>query len=203
MMRNVFFKESLLSSRHRPECRKTALLDPGLYRGDGVRFVSGGTVGVFFLLMLAFLSACGFHPRGEAARPAAAISPVFITGLPDGNRFVRELRQQLERSGVSLAPDASQAATILYLGKLDRKRSIFSVNANNKAVEYEVRRSLRFRVEHPPGNKLLNDQLLSTGYIVYNPGGELLGRTREEELRTRDAYRELARRLVTRLGKLP
>jgi len=172
-------------------------------RHDDKRFLPDSARMAFLLGLVLLLTACGFHPRGESARPAAAISPVFLSGLPEHNPFVRELRRQMQLGGIRLTEERSQAATILHLGKLDRKRSVFSVNANNKAVEYEVRRSLRFSVEHPPGNKLLNDQDLSTGYIVYNPGGELLGRTREEELRTRDAYRELARRLVTRLGKLP
>ncbi len=200
----------------RPGSRKATRLDSGLRRDDGggvwndggtgwndrSRSVSSFSKSLSLLLLLALLSACGFHPRGETARPAAAISPVFITGLPAANPFVRELRHQFALSGVSLAADASQAATILHLSKLDRQRSVFSVNANNKAVEHEIRRSLRFSVEHPPGNKVLNNQELSTRYIVYDPGGELLGRTREAELRTQDAWRELAQRLITRLSKL-
>lgn len=157
---------------------------------------------IFFLGALLLLGACGFQPRGESARPASTVSPVFITGLPGHNPFVRELRQQLQISGVSLATAQDQAATVLHLQKLDRKRSVFSVNANNKVVEYEIRRSLRYSIERPPGNKAVKNQELSTRYIVYDPGGELLGRTREAELRTRDAYRELAQRLVTRLSKI-
>jgi len=197
MMMNPLIKDSpapiphhTSSPRHRPAPGKVA------------RGVSSFSKGVTLLLLLALLSGCGFHPRGETTRPATAISPVFITGLPDSNRFVRALRHQLALSGVSLATDASQAATILHLSKLDRWRSVFSVNANNKAVEHEIRHSLRFSVEHPPGNRVLNNQELNARYIVYDPGGELLGRTREAELRTQDAYRGLAQRLITRLSKI-
>lgn len=180
MMMNDFFKESLVSSQ----------------------FVSSFSKGWFLLLMLVLLSACGFHPRGETARPAAAISPVYITGLPQHNPFVRELRHQLQLGGASLTEARDQAATVLDLGELDHKRSVFSVNANNKVVEYEIERGLRFSVERPPGNRVLKNQELSTRYIVYDPGGQLLGRTREAELRTRDAYRELAHRLLNRLSKI-
>ncbi len=212
MMMGSVFKKTPASSRRMPGTRKAALPNTGLpprfpapggmRRNDGARFGSGSARGAFFLLMLVLLGACGFHPRGESARPAAAISPVFISGLAEHHPLVRELRRQMQDSGVRLTAEQSQAATILRLGKPHRKRSVFSVNANNKAVEYEVRRSLRFSVEHPPGNGVLNDEELDTSYIVYNPGGELLGRAREEELRIRDAYRELAGRLVTRLSKI-
>ncbi len=173
MTMRIFFREYLLSSR------------------------------AFLFCLALFLTACGFHPRGESARPSAAVSPVFITGLAASHPFVRELIHELQLSGVRVTPVADQAATILHLGRLDQQRSVFSVNANNKAVEHEIRRSLRFSVEHPPGSRVIDNQELSTRYIVYDPGGQLLGRTREAELRTRDAYRELAQRLVTRLSKMP
>ena len=161
-----------------------------------------GPKSAFFLAILLLLNACGFHPREEAARPAAAISPVFIAGVPQHNPFVRELRHQLQLSGVSLAATRDQAATVLDLGELDHQRSVFSVNANNKVVEYEIERGLRFSVERPAGNTVLKNQQLSTRYIVYDPGGQLLGRTREAELRAQDAYRELAQRLINRLSKI-
>ena len=148
------------------------------------------------------LTACGFHPRGESARPSSVISPVYITGLSDRNPFVQELIHQLQLNGISITSTADNAASILHLSRLKQHRSVFSVNANNKAVEHEITRSLHFSVEHPPGNRVLNDQELSTRYIVYNPGGELLGRTREAELRRQDAYRELAQRLLSRLSKI-
>ncbi|WP_456379320.1 LPS-assembly lipoprotein LptE [Thiolapillus sp.] len=158
---------------------------------------------VFWLIVaVLLLSACGFQPRGESARPAASISPLFITGLPQHHPLVRELRQQLQINGVSLAAGQNQAATILRLGKPQRKRSVFSVNANNKAVEHEIRHSLRYSIEHPPGNKVLEHQPLTASYITYNPGGQLLGRTREAQQRSQDAYRELAQRLVYQLSKI-
>jgi outer membrane lipopolysaccharide assembly protein LptE/RlpB len=157
---------------------------------------------LYLLFPLLLLSACGFQPRGESARPAASISPVFIAGLPARNPFVKELRHQLQVNGVSLAVNRDQAVTVLRLGKLDRKRRVFSVNANNKVVEYEIRRKLSFSVERPPGTKVLSNQELSTKHIVYDPGGELLGRTREAELRTADSYRELAQQLINYLSKV-
>lgn len=204
-MMNDSFNESLARtvSRRRPGSRMAEHLAPCPCRNDVVWLLSICSKSLFFLAILVLLNACGFHPRGEAARPAAAISPVFIAGLPQHNPFVRELRHQLKLNGVSLAATPDQAATILDLGELDYQRSVFSVNANNKVVEYEIERSLHFGVERPPGNTVLKNQQLSTRYIVYDPGGQLLGRTREAELRAIDAYRELAQRLVTRLSKIP
>ena len=168
--------------------------------GSRKRKMAAAAAGLLALVLL--LSACDFHPRGESARPAATISPVYITGLTDRNPFVQELIHQLQLSGVNITSTEEDAATILHLGSLKQQRNVFSVNANNKVVEHEITRSLHFSAEHPPGSRVIDNQELSPRYIVYNPGGELLGRTREAELRKQDAYRELAQRLVTRLSKI-
>ena len=154
----------------------------------------------FILFPALMLSACGFHLRGVQG-DARAAGPVLIAGLPAGNLFVRELRHQLKLAGVALTDDPDQAATVLRLGSIDRKRALFSVNANNKAVEYEIRLRLPFRIEHPPGHKG-EQQYLESRYLAYDPGGQLLGRTREARLRQDDAYRDMSRRLIDRLAKL-
>jgi LPS-assembly lipoprotein len=145
------------------------------------------------------LSACGFHARGQSGADASAAGPVFIAGLPAGDLFVRELHHQLQLADVAIADNPKEAATVVRLGPVDRKRSVFSVNANNKVVEYEIRLRLPFRIEHPPGRKG-EMQYLESRYLAYDPGGQLLGRTREARLRQNDAYRDMSRRLIDRLG---
>lgn len=155
-------------------------------------------LGLLLLLGLS-LSACGFHARGQSGAGASAAGPVLIAGLPAGNLFVRELRHQLQLADVAITDNPGDAATVLRLGPVDRKRSVFSVNANNKVVEYEIRLRLPFRIEHPPGRKG-EMQYLESRYLAYDPGGQLLGRTREARLRQDDAYRDMSRRLIDRLG---
>ncbi|BAO45639.1 LPS-assembly lipoprotein LptE [Thiolapillus brandeum] len=156
--------------------------------------------GFFVLALTLFLGACGFHPRGGNGVDASGAGPVFIVGLAPGNLFVRELRHQLQLVDVAVTDDSSEAATVLRLGEIDRKRAVFSVNANNKVVEYEIRLRLPFRIEHPPGRKA-EEQYLERRYLAYDPGGQLLGRTREARLRQNDAYREMARQLIQRLAR--
>ena len=155
---------------------------------------------LMLILLSLFLGSCGFHPRGQYGPGASSAGPVYIAGLPPGNLFVRELRHQLQLAAVPTTDDPGEAATVLRLGGIDSKRSVFSVNANNKVVEYEIRLRLPFRIEHPPGHKA-EQQYLERRYLAYDPGGQLLGRTREARLRQDDAYREMARQLIDRLGK--
>ena len=151
-------------------------------------------------LLLLALSACGFHPRGEAVTVPAGLQPLYLAGLPDYHPFMRELRRRLEQRGVRLADAPADAGGVVRIS-LKRESRIFSVNANNQAVEYEYLFTLGFRAEQPPGTAAGKGELQARR-IVYAPGGELLGRVREGQMREKDVYADLARRLIRRLAAL-
>ncbi len=153
---------------------------------------------LLLLPALLLLAGCGFHLRGAVPRPPAEMEPLWLAGLADYHPFVRELRRQLEWSGARLAGSAQEAGGVLRLS-LSQESRVFSVNAYNSAVEYEYLFVLHYRTEHPPGT-LRDEGRLESRRIVYAPGGELLGRVREGEMRQRDVYRELAGRLLQRLA---
>jgi outer membrane lipopolysaccharide assembly protein LptE/RlpB len=89
---------------------------------------------------------------------------------------------------------------VVRIRRLQRERRVFSVNANNKVVEYEIRYRLAYRLEQPPGTTVVTPEPLLARRIIYEPGGELLGRVREAELREQDVYADLARRLIRQLA---
>ncbi len=163
-------------------------------RGEGIKIM------ILFFLFPLLLTACGFHPRGAMVQVPQKMQPVRLTGLQEYHPFMRELRHQLELSGAQLTGDPAQAGSLIRI-RLHRDDRVFSVNADNHAVEYEYLFTLDFDVESPPGTRL-NSERIQTRRIVYAPGGELLGRVREGERRERDVYSELAQRLIRRLSAL-
>jgi len=152
------------------------------------------------MLAVALLAACGFQPRGEVPAPGADLQPLALTGLNPGHDFMRELRRQLQLAGVTLAETPDQAAAVVRIRRLDQDRRVFSVNADNKVVEYEILYRLAYRLERPPGHPLDRPDPLLARRIIYEPGGQLLGRVREAELRQQDVYADLARRLIRQLA---
>ena len=163
-------------------------------RGEGIKII------ILFFLFPLLLTACGFHPRGAMVQVPQKMQPVRLIGLQEYHPFMRELRHQLELADVRLTDDPAGAKSLVRV-QLRREGRVFSVNANNNAVEYEYLFTLDFDVESPPGTRL-NSERIQTRRIVYAPGGELLGRVREGEMRERDVYSELAQRLIRRLSAL-
>lgn len=154
------------------------------------------------LLLALLLAGCGFQPRGQIVHLPESMQPLFLAGLPESHEFMRALRQELERDGVRLAQSSDQAGALLRIRRLERDREVFSVNANNKAVEYELVYRLAFSLQAPPGSEPRKGEPLLARRIIYEPGGELLGRVREAKMREKDVYHDLARRLIRQLAAM-
>lgn len=155
-----------------------------------------------FVVLALLLPACGFQPRGQLVHLPAAMQPLFLTGLPESHEFMRVLRQALYRDGIRLARSKREAGALLSIRHLKREREVFSVNANNKAVEYELVYRLTFSLQAPPGSTPRKGEPLIVRRIIYEPGGELLGRVREARMREKDVYHDLARRLIRQLAAM-
>jgi LPS-assembly lipoprotein len=155
--------------------------------------------GLLFALLA--LSACGFQLRGTGTDGGTyrLDTPIAIAGLPPYGPMARALRQALDAAGASV-DGARGAAAVLQVSSHDSTRRILSVDRRNKAVEYELEEALTFRVSGADGTARVPRQSVRTLRILYDPDTETLGRGNEEELLREDMRRELADRVLQRLG---
>ena len=146
------------------------------------------------------LAGCGFQPRGQLARSAAAVGPVMISGLPAHHDFVRALSSELEKAGVAVVKEARDAATAVRIHKQRTERQVMSVDERRKTVEYEIIESVEYSVTRKSSGTTGEKQQLTAQRILFNPGTDLLGRNREETMLRHDMQKELSRRLIQQLS---
>ena len=152
-------------------------------------------------LLLLILTGCGFQPRGQSAQPAAALGPAIITGVAEHSPFYRILAEELDNSGVALG-NRETAVTRIHIMRLKSDRLVLSVDERGKTVEYELTENLEYRLTHPPESPPSASRLLSARRILFNPGTQLLGRSREEVMLRKDMYRDLSKQLINHLATL-
>jgi outer membrane lipopolysaccharide assembly protein LptE/RlpB len=151
-----------------------------------------------FIILLGLtltFSACGFQPRGQVPAPAATLLPLAITGIDHDTPLYIALQHRL---GKDLSADAGQAAAVLTISAVHSGRELLTVDARNKANEYQLVESLVFRIRQ--GGRESAPQTLSAQRIHYAPGTAVLAHNREEA-ELRQAMREqLADQLLQRLA---
>ena len=151
------------------------------------------------LLVLALLlTACGFQPRGARTDLGQLPQPLQLVGVDPYSDLGRELRHQLREAGVRLDERADGAGSVLRIADARSERRLLSLDARNRAAEYELSEMLRYSLRS--GGQTTPQQTLRVTRILLQPGNELLARQREER-RLREAMRrELVRQLIRRLA---
>lgn len=134
---------------------------------------------IWLLVMALLLSACGFQLRGTVELPA-----IMANTYVDGDRYPdlsRSLRDQLQGSNVQLVESAAIASAQIRLLSETRGRRILSVDVNGQANAYELVYQVSFELVDADGKILLARQSLSRSRDLNVSGGNLLGKSREQQ----------------------
>lgn len=152
------------------------------------RRIRGSVAGV--VLLLAALSACGFHLQGRAPLPEV-LAVTFIEAEDRQSDFVLGLRRALLASGARLTENRKEATAVVRVLTDEVTERVLSVSARNLPREYELTHTVRFSVT--AGDELLLDEQEVSLARDFSFDERVLLAKEEEEAILREA---LARDLV-------
>ena len=148
------------------------------------------------------LAGCGFRLRGALKLPFASLR----SNLSERSEIGRELRAQLQASGVQLVepattgqsqPPADIELTVL---KEQRERAVVGITSIGQVRELQLRVRFKFRVRSGKGRDLIDDtELLQERDLSYDEA-LALGKQAEEELLYREMQSDIVRQLMRRLA---
>jgi len=152
--------------------------------------IRSGRIGTALLLpvLLAVLSACGFHLRGSYQLPPQ-LSPLYIDKASMSYSLYRELRAAMLASGIELTMDTAAAASELRITRESRSRAVQSVDSSGRAREYDLKYELGFSLK--AGEKLIidNGSLSLQRNLLFDPES-VLGVANEQESLYQDMMRD-------------
>lgn len=148
----------------------------------------------FLASLLVFLSACGFHLRGQVDLPVGLRILDLNAQLAD-NLTQNILRQSLLSNGVTLSVDAPYTLKILNESGDCR---VLTVTSNAKASEYELIQNLTFELLDTKGNSISKAQTITSYRTLQYDASAEIGKAQEEtnlrrEMKQSNAYNVLLR----------
>lgn len=143
---------------------------------------------------LLYLSACGFHLRGEATVP---FSTIFVSG-PSGTSLTRSLTRVLASSKVKLVGRQEDAEVALIILNDTREKTILSLSGAGRAQEYELRERVSFRIVTAKEADLPASEIVTLRTISFNDA-QVLAKESEESLLYRDMENDTVQQLLRRL----
>lgn len=137
-------------------------------------------VAIKFLRMLALaalvaqLSACGFHLRGQQTLPFATLA------VPGNSPLTAEIKRAvLSGSNAKIVDNAAEADAVLSVLRETNEKVILSLNSQGRVREYQLRYLVRFKVSQPKGADYLPpNSVVLTRDMTYND--QVLSKESEE-----------------------
>jgi LPS-assembly lipoprotein len=147
------------------------------------------------LSILLLLAGCGFHLKGFQ-QASSTLEDLFIHGSDNRQSLAGTIRRNLQQSGVKLAQAASSAQYQMWIHHERFRQRVVSVDANGKALEYELGLNAQFSLLDSQGRKLVSRQELDLVRQVSFSGDDELGKRAEIQLVQADMRREMGWRII-------
>lgn len=148
------------------------------------------------VVLLALLTACGFQLRGTTVATNVESAHVEAVGRV---RIESDLRRALEQAGVVMNDDRAAAqVSIALLGEESQRRTL-SVTERVRTAEYELTRSVRYRVTGRGDEVLLDERTISASRVYVIDRDNLVASDQEAQLLDRELGADLVAQIVRSL----
>lgn len=147
-------------------------------------------------LAMVLLTACGFQLRGSAVSThveSARVEALGRVGLE------RDLRRALEQAGVVLTDDAERAQVAISLLRDETERRTLSVTERVRTAEYELTRSVRYRVSARGEEVLIDDRTISASRSYVIDRDNLVASDQEAQILEQELGADLVAQIVRSL----
>ncbi|MCK5189678.1 MAG: hypothetical protein KAR12_06445 [Methylococcales bacterium] len=149
----------------------------------------------FLLLMLLFISACGYQLRGNLELPEGLTS-IY---LQDGSGQLRkEIKRTLRSTEGKLVTSIEDAGIVVKVTRENMRRRVTSTSSTGRANEFELYYQLDFILLDAEGNKLSEKQAVEISRDYFNDQEDILGKNDEEQTIRKEMYRQAVQTIFTR-----
>lgn len=150
---------------------------------------------IFLLILLLFISACGYQLRGSIDLPEG-LKSIFMQGA--SSQLSKTMSRTLKSSGGQLVDSVGLAGLVVQVDKENMDRRVQSLSSTGRASEYELIYKLEFILLDKAGNALSEKQRIEINKDYFNDQEEILGKSNEEQVIRDEMYREAVRSIVNR-----
>jgi len=154
--------------------------------------------GLWLVLALAGLSACGFHLQQGGELPPE-MDRVRLDMANPYTTFARRLLILLEQNGVQVVEDDS-ATAVLRIDRNQVQKEILTIGDNARVREYRLRHYVDFTLLAANGSVLVPKQSLQQSRVISFDETDILGAALEDEQLRKELADTLARQLLRTIG---
>lgn len=151
------------------------------------------------LLLLIFLSGCGFHLRGQEAIPVS-LKSLYISANQPYDQFNQLVKSQLQGYGVKFENQAKNARYILHIANQQTTQQLVAISENSQVRTYIIIAQATFTITTPSQKEIVPAITLSSSSTYTTNDNQLLGDTQILNQEKKELYRDIIFRFLTHLN---
>jgi LPS-assembly lipoprotein len=156
---------------------------------------------IILLMLISFLSACGFHLRGISNIPKW-LNHVAIVSENNDKQFVSILQSRLESAKIDVNTDPSLAQYWLIINEINLQQQIISVGASTNPRQYTLTLSVLFTLKTRKGETLKVPATINTFRQLTLNNDRILGSKDEESILIGEMKQDAVTQIIYQLGHL-
>ena len=137
----------------------------------------GGPATLVIVLAVLFLSACGFHLRGQVLLPSVMAEP-HLEG--DNPELIRRLEEELRARGASPVADATSASAVIELLRVAYLREVGTLDLSGTVTGYVLKYEVVYRVLGSNLEVLVDDTRITLSRNLDYDRGQVLQLEQDE-----------------------
>lgn len=142
------------------------------------------------------VTGCGFQLRGTYPLPFASL---YIDQPPTTELYAGLSRTIRTGSHVNIVATREEAEVMLQILSDQRSKDILSLSAAGRVSEYQLIRTLDFRLVDPAGREWMPSRRITVRRDISYNDDQVLSKESEENLLWRDMQQDLVQQLLRRL----
>ena len=148
------------------------------------------------LCLVLFLTACGYHLRGELDLPEN-MKTVYIDGASDGLR--NQFKAAMLNSQVKVVNLRADAGTIILVSEEDTLKRALSLGSSGYANQYGLEYHFKYEVQDGKGKIIVPSQPVEIRREYFNNQQLILGKDNEELVIRNEMYQQAVRTMINQL----
>jgi LPS-assembly lipoprotein len=152
---------------------------------------------LMLLSMAIWLTACGYHLRGESVMP---FKTLYIEAANPGSLLISQLKHNLEASRVTLSSTPEQADVVLNIASELPEKQILTLGGSGRVSEFQLRYRVSLRAyDREQREWLPADDLLLSRDFSYDDA-QILAKEAEEAMIYQSMRSDMVQQIMRRLS---
>lgn len=148
-------------------------------------------------LSVLFLTACGFHLRGQAGMP---FKTLYLETANPNSPLIADLRRNLEGNNVTLVNEADQADLILQIVSEIPEKQILTLGGTGRVSEFQLRYRVSLRAYDLKQNTWIPSEEMIIRRDYSFDDTKILAKESEEALLYQGMRSDMVQQIVRRLS---